>query len=552
MRRTTGALGGHVLFLGALGLSGCALVFDYGDYGDTSGPTSPTGTAGEGGTGAAGGTSGGGGTTGGGGSIGGGGTTSTGEGGAGAAGGAGGSGGCAPGVEVPLNDVDEDCDGVAGGQHVWHARFGDAEEQALSHVAVDGSGNVLLTGHYHGTLGIGSGNEVGPPATGPDMFLAKLDPQGGPVWIRNGMGAATPRESHGVAADGDGNAFVTGHFVDTAQGPDPRAFVRQVLADGGEGWTEELAGASVSAGAAVATDTAGLVYVAGHYRGTIDFADAPRTSAGDGTKDDVFVARYDAVGALMWSQSFGGDEGDAAWAVAANAAGESFVTGEYRGTPPGLPDAGNGMLAMFSAIFAMKLSPSGAVAWKKGFPSVTLTTGNARGKSVAVDKEGAVWITGAMYGDTKFGSGDALLYSGGADLFVAKLDSMFGEVLWARSFGDGADQVGTSVAVAEDGAVFVAGAFSGTMDLDPTGPGGELTAQSGQDLFLVKLDAGGHHLWSARLAQAEPPGPRDLGLATYGDHLVLAGGWLGGLDFGSGGVSPPLGGLDVFAVKLSL
>ena len=97
----------------------------------------------------------------------------------------------------------------------------------------------------------------------------------------------------------------------------------------------------------------------------------------------------------------------------------------------------------------------------------------------------------------------------------------------------------------------MAGTFSGTIDFDAGTEGDELTAQSGQDLFVVKLNSMGKPLWSARFAKGEVAGPRVVRLGVHGGDVVVAGGWMGGLHFGTGGESPPLGGLDVFAAKLS-
>ena len=552
----------RALVLALLGLNGCLLVLDYGDYEDSTGGTTTTAATGGDGAGGAGGTGGAGGAE----------VCSPGESvdcysgpdgtigyGLCSAGqktcdpqGAG-FGECegevVPSLEIALNDADEDCDGAVSGQALWKARFGDAEDQTAKHVAVDALGNVVLAGSFQGTLDIGGGKTVGPaPAPGPGMFVARLEPGGAPLWIQERSAAAMPRVAEGVAVDSAGNVTVVGHFVDTAASPDPAGFVLQLDPAGGERWVQELSGTSAAAVLGVAVGPLDAVFAIGRYRGDITLANKLYSSVGGA--DDVLIVEYDADGNPVWSQSFGGASDDVPRAVAVNGAGEAFVTGEYRGAPAGLPDAQDKMIPGFSAVFVMKTGEDGSVKWKKGFPGESFTAGNARGTSVALDAEGAVWVTGAMHGDASFVSG-GLPWAGGADVFLARLDGALGEVLWARSFGDAADQAGTGVAVAEDGGIFVAGTFSGSIDFDPDTTGDELTAQSGQDMFVVKLDSMGKALWSARLAQGEVAGPRDVRLAVHGGEVVLAGGWMGGLDLGNGGVSTPLGGLDVFAVGLT-
>jgi hypothetical protein len=63
----------------------------------------------------------------------------------------------------------------------WAARFGDPEEQIAYGTAIDLGGNVLVTGSMRGTATLGT--ETITAAGGDDAVLAKLDPDGKPLWI---------------------------------------------------------------------------------------------------------------------------------------------------------------------------------------------------------------------------------------------------------------------------------------------------------------------------------------------------------------------------------
>lgn len=517
------------LSLSLLGLGGCALVFDYDDYGDKGGSAQPSG-----------------------GTAGGGAAGTDNSGGAAAAGGTGGSGMCPPGSpDIPLNDVDEDCSGSAAGQALWHDRFGGVEEQSLSQVLADKAGNLFLTGWYHGQLDLGGGKMVGPPlGPGSDMFVARLDPQGSPLWIENSAPDMATRRGEGVAVDSAGKVFVAGHRNDPTIGPEDHGFLLQLDADGASPLEKQFApGATADMALGVAVDAVDSVYVMGCYRGTTTIEGVPTTSAGG---DDALVVKYGPAGNYAWARSFGGEQDDIPRAIAVNEMGESFITGEYRGEPQGLPNANDAMVPEYSAVFVMKLDMSGAVKFKHGFPSATAAhKGHAMGTSIALDSEGNAWVSGAMFGDVAFKKGEPLPYAGGADVFLVKLERSLGDVLWAKSFGDSKDQRATSVAIAEDGSIFLAGIFSGTIDFDPDAPGHELTAKSTEDMFLVKLDAMGKPLWSARFAAAGVAGRRGAQLALRDGQVLIAGGWEGNLDFGSAGISAEHGGLDVFVAALT-
>jgi hypothetical protein len=100
-----------------------------------------------------------------------------------------------PVAENCATPVDEDCDGLAPsckGTPLWSKRAGDANEQNAWGVAVDKSGNVLVTGNFTGAMDLG-----GCPlskAGGSGLFVAKLDPSGACLWSK-GAGDAGGQSS---------------------------------------------------------------------------------------------------------------------------------------------------------------------------------------------------------------------------------------------------------------------------------------------------------------------------------------------------------------------
>jgi hypothetical protein len=104
-------------------------------------------------------------------------------------------------------------------------------------------------------------------------------------------------------------------------------------------WARRAGGTGRDAGRDIAIDGAGNSYVTGVFGGTGLFRGiAPfgagevnqtiLTSAGNG---DVFVAKYDSAGALVWAKRAGGTEGDGGGGIAVDEAGNSYVTGGFGG-----------------------------------------------------------------------------------------------------------------------------------------------------------------------------------------------------------------------------
>lgn len=62
----------------------------------------------------------------------------------------------------------------ADGEHLWDRAYGNASLQGARDLAMDGAGNVLMTGYFESSLDFGSGPLES--AGSADVFLAKMAP----------------------------------------------------------------------------------------------------------------------------------------------------------------------------------------------------------------------------------------------------------------------------------------------------------------------------------------------------------------------------------------
>ena len=111
-------------------------------------------------------------------------------------------------------------------------------------------------------------------------------------------------------------------------------------------------------------------------------------------------------------------------------------------------------------------------------------------------------------------------------------------VTWAARAGDVTDQTALGVAIDAQGNVLVTGSFHGTIDWG----GAPLVSAGGSDIFLVKLDAAGKHLWSKRFGDASDQSASAVAVNAAGD-VWITGSVIGTVDFGLG----PLASADPLA-----
>ncbi|MDP6902744.1 MAG: SBBP repeat-containing protein, partial [Acidimicrobiales bacterium] len=158
-------------------------------------------------------------------------------------------------------------------------------------VAVDGSGNVYTTGYFQNTVDFGAGNVTS--AGSFDVFVTKHNAAGAHQWTTT-LGGTTSDVGYGVAVDGSGNVHVSGYFSGTVNfgagnvtsAGNYDVFVTKLNSSGAHQWTTTLGGTGTDVGYGVAVDGSGNVYTAGYFNGTVNFGAGNVTPAGN---NDVFV-----------------------------------------------------------------------------------------------------------------------------------------------------------------------------------------------------------------------------------------------------------------------
>jgi hypothetical protein len=175
----------------------------------------------------------------------------------------------------------------------WSMALGDGSLQYGKSVAVDGGGNVFVAADLFGSVDIPS--ETLTSAGSSDVLLLKLSPFGEVVWGKR-FGDANEQTVSGIALDDSGNILMAGAFkgiLDFGGGALESAgaddiFVVKLDASGNHRWSRRFGGAGAQAATAVAADRSEYPVVAGDLFGDATFGATPLTSAGS---DDVFVLK---------------------------------------------------------------------------------------------------------------------------------------------------------------------------------------------------------------------------------------------------------------------
>jgi hypothetical protein len=401
----------------------------------------------------------------------------------------GGAGVCQP--IGPGIDPDDDCagDGVCdgalacvSGDHVLSDSFGSTQSQFARDVAVDSLGNIVVLGYFFNQIDLGGGTLTS--AGFRDIFLVKFDPNGNHLWS---------------ARHGDGSSDY--------------------------GWELEIAANND-------------IIVAGYFRGSLNFDVLNQPSMNALGQTDAFVARLDPDGGFIWQKSFGDANFEEVSSLDVMPNGNIVIGGYFQTAIDfgGGPLLGAGSLDAYVAVF----DGAGNHQWSNAYGDVD----SQRVYGTQFDASGNVIAVGRHLGTITFGA-TALTSAGSRDIFVAKLDALTGNTVWAQQYGDGADQLAWDVAVDSNNDIIVAGYNEGVVNFG----GADLTTADQQDIVVAKLDQNGAHVWSTAFGGVGNQEPNAVAVDSL-NRVVLTGNFQGDVDFGAGLVTS-LGQEDAYVTKLT-
>jgi len=300
-------------------------------------------------------------------------------------------------------------------------------------------------------------------------------------------------------------------------------------------WANGATGAAYTIGRATAVDSSGNSYVTGLLSGTADFDPVGTANLTGNGGGDIFIAKYDPNGALIWAKHLNGGSSTSeyTYAIEVDQDQNFIIAGSYEGTldfdPSGatLYKTSEGSYDLFLA----KYTPNGDVIWANSMGGLLLDWGS----DIALDQLGNIYITGGIGGWADFdpGPGSALIGATGAeDAILAKYDKD-GNYRWSFSVGGGSFERGNALGIDDSANLYMAGYYGGETDFDP-GIGSFDLNTVNKDIFVAKYDSSGAFTWAIGMGGGTVAGvncePYDIAVNGDGD-FALTGIFWGTADF---------------------
>ncbi len=430
-------------------------------------------------------------------------------------------------------------------------------------IAYDAQGNLFFAWQMYNPMTFNNTNYT--TAGTWDAMLAKFDPSGKVLWVRQ-YGGNSSDQITGLAvepASGDVFAMFVSQSATISFGNNV-TYAR--VGTGGDGFLVRLKSANGD-GVWLANytksndsylDCGTLAYGGGRLATTcFAYQGMALTKTSDGTPltlsclecggtnpqyNNMYVASIDPTnGRVFWGNVIAADAQTSATSVAVDSKGAVVIGFTSFGTV--VHDPTNSVNWTYQGVkgaiaLVVKLAATnGAGIWFKQFTDGTTNNNNQTSPGgVAVDTNDDVILGGHIYGQVPFGT-LTLKSAGNYDGFVAKLKSGFGDVIWAQTFGGTLQDNQASVGVDPWNEVFVANECQsadgklGTLAF-PAVPSPH------QGICIGKLDPNGVALWTTGIVSSST----NLGLwpnnavavDSFSGDVTVTGGFQGTVDLGDG------------------
>lgn len=382
------------------------------------------------------------------------------------------------------------------GVRQWGTYYGGTGNDYGMGVATDAAGNVYLVGYTSSITSMATaGAHQAVLGGGSDAFIAKFSPAGVRLWASY-YGGSADDFGYSVACDAAGNALLAGvtsstagiatagAFDNTFNGASDH-FVVKFNAAGVRQWGTYHGGAGAELEAAVSTDAAGNVLLAGQTASAAGIATAGAAQAAIGGVEDGYVAKFSPAGARLWATYCGGLDVEEQVSVACDGAGNVFLSGTTGS------DNGIAFLAAHQAAragskdgFLQKYGPAGNRLW-----GTYLGGGDGdEALDVATDAAGNAYVTGHTDSPdliaTPFAYATAL-NGVDPDAFLMKFRPD-GTREWGTYYGGELTEDCYTVAVDPAGSIFIAGATESLTGIATPGAH-QLSLDADLDAFLAKF-----------------------------------------------------------------
>ncbi len=386
------------------------------------------------------------------------------------------------------------------GNFLWAFKLGGNNDDNISSIALDPSGNIYIAGTFGKDNNYFSGTSPLTPASTlfnadkEDFFIAKYNPDGAFQWIKRSETDADDMAGLSVYANATA-VYATGTYksncafgslsISRTFGAEDM-FLIKYNSDGDEQWLIN-GGSDKSDYAYGVTADESNVYVTGNFLGNqMEFQSTTETNvatsinSNDG-KEDGFLISYDENGTFNWTTQIKSNEEVECFAITMDS-DSLYITGGLEGPAGFQLYTGNPVItsANQDIFFSSHSKVNGNTGWVH---AIACRDGGAEyGRSITLNSYGDLIVAGYFKNDLFFPEAVTLTSAGAEDVFVCSYSNA-GVFKWALNPGSNGADFGYGVSAGSDGSLYLGGSYDKQMFFGAF----DIPEDGGENSFLAKL-----------------------------------------------------------------
>ena len=321
----------------------------------------------------------------------------------------------------------------------WARHIGSIYDDWVSDIATDANNNIYITVNIGDSITFDSINYITTP------FIAKYSSSGDISWAQEVY--YNPMQSPLSLINNGNNLFLAGNYNDDTLIYNNDTTTGHILylskydLNGNLIWLKSAAKADLTPGYGniqinkIANDHGGNLYLIGTFSSISSnptyFTIGDTTITTINNSDDIFIAKYDSSGNVIWVKSISGSKSDIGTSIAIDMNYNVYITGYFESLSLNFDSI---ILyntnSAWSDAFIAKYDSSGNVLWVKS----VVGTNSDLCNDIAIDNNDNLYVTGYSFSsDIIFGT-DTLINPnpGYTAYFIVKYNPA-GNVLWTKS-----------------------------------------------------------------------------------------------------------------------
>jgi len=367
------------------------------------------------------------------------------------------------------------------GSVIWVRNISSQGSDFVAQLLIDKNNDVYVSGGFSSvTLTIGTTTLTNSGST--NFFVAKYDNNGQVIWAKNSSNSNLNRGFAAIDNDLNSYSIIRTPTVVTLE---KRNASESLI------WAKTLTTTGTISSPQlrdIYVNETGVYLTGGFFGDSLTIGTFTLANTNSVNSNDMFVAKLDTSGNVLWAKNAIAATSDQGMAIKVDAYGNSYVLGKFAGGSSIIFDSFSLTTNGQNDVFLVKYNPSGQVLWAKNAGGIF----NDWVNDLVLDPSGGAYIIGGTFSPSITFANTTLTVVGNigndADVYILKY-STNGNEEWMKGIQALGSDNGNGIAINNIGEIYVTGAIEemqgSTTNIGTT----SLTHFGLDDFFLAKLSS---------------------------------------------------------------